>query len=156
MFSSKQLVATSTPQHPATSATETMRAIEWQGKRDMRVNEHRPKPKLTQPTDVIIQMTSSTICGSDLHLYHDEIPGVLKGDILGHEGVGIIGENIKVLKPGDRVAVSAVIACGTCEYCKQGLYSCCDTTNPSREMEDMYGECPATALPASLAILTSL
>jgi len=138
----KNPVATSTPQHPAVSATETMLAVEWQGKRDIVVNKKRPKPKITQPTDAIIELSATTICGSDLHLYHDEIPGIKRGDILGHEGVGIVrevGEKVGNLKPGDRVAISAVIACGSCDYCKQGLYSCCDTTNPSREMEEMYG-----------------
>ncbi|RUS21123.1 chaperonin 10-like protein [Endogone sp. FLAS-F59071] len=142
MFTTKNPVATTTPQHPATSASEIMRAVEWHGKRDIRLNEARPMPRLTQPTDAIVRMTSSTICGSDLHLYHEELSGMQKGDILGHEGVGIVtevGENVTSLKPGDRVVISAVISCGSCEYCQRGLFSCCDTTNPSKDMEEMYG-----------------
>jgi len=138
----KNPVATSTPQHPATSATEVMRAVEWHNKREIRVNPQRPMPKITHPTDVIVHITATTICGSDLHLYHNEIPGMVKGDIMGHEAVGVVnevGEHVTHIKPGDRVVISAVISCGTCDYCRKGHFSCCDTTNPSSEMEEMYG-----------------
>jgi len=119
-----------------------MRAVEFHGARDVRVNPKRPKPLVTEPTDVIVRLTCVTICGSDLHLYHNAVPGMEKGDILGHEGVGIVdsvGSSITKFKPGDRVVISAVIACGECEYCKQEMFSLCDRTNPSKEMEDMYG-----------------
>jgi len=119
-----------------------MRAVEFHGTKDIRVNSKRPKPLLTEPTDVILRMVCTTICGSDLHLYHNAIHGMEKGDILGHEGVGIVesvGTSITKFKPGDRVVVSAVIACGECEYCKMKMFSCCDRTNPSKEMEEMYG-----------------
>jgi len=119
----------------------TMKAVEWQGNKVVQVVD-RPRPMITDPTDCIVRVTSSTICGSDLHLYHHEIKGMQKGDVLGHEFMGIvdvIGPEVKNLKVGDRVVVSAVIACGSCEYCKNGLFTCCDTTNPSKEMETAYG-----------------
>jgi len=119
-----------------------MCAVEFHGTRDVRVNPNRPKPLVTEPTDVIVRMVCTTICGSDLHLYHNAVPGLEKGDILGHEGVGIVdsvGTSITKFKPGDRVVISAVIACGECEFCKKQEFSLCDRTNPSKDMEDMYG-----------------
>jgi threonine dehydrogenase-like Zn-dependent dehydrogenase len=97
---------------------------------------------ITEPGDAIIRVTSTTICGSDLHLYHHEFAGMEKGDIIGHEAMGIVtnvGENVKNLQKGDRVVISAVIACGQCYYCNLKRFSCCDITNPSKEMEALYG-----------------
>ena len=77
-----------------------------------------------------------------MHIYHSEFPSVKEGDVIGHEFMGIIedvGSEVSTLRVGDRVVVSAVISDGTCDYCKKGLFSCCDTTNPSKEMEEMYG-----------------
>jgi threonine dehydrogenase-like Zn-dependent dehydrogenase len=143
MFSStKQEAPTITTQKPAVSANDVMRAVEFRGSKEVCVNKDRPRPMVTEPTDAILRMTSSTICGSDLHLYHNEIPRMEKGDILGHEGVGIVesvGDKVTKFKIGDRVVISAVIACGECEYCKQKMFSCCDRTNPSKDMEEMYG-----------------
>jgi len=143
MFSSsKQPAPTVTTQKPAVSANLIMRAVEFRGTKEVEVNCNRPKPLVTEPTDAIVRITSTTICGSDLHLYHNEMPGMEKGDILGHEGVGIVestGEKVTKFKVGDRVVVSAIIACGECEYCEKKMFSCCDRTNPSKEMEEMYG-----------------
>jgi len=115
--------------------------VEWQGNKDVKIVE-RPKPMITEPQDCVVKITASTICGSDLHLYHNEFSGMHKGDILGHEFMGIIesvGSEVKNFKVGDRVVISAIIADGKCYYCQNQLFSCCDTTNPSKEMEQLYG-----------------
>ncbi|ELU38920.1 R,R-butanediol dehydrogenase [Rhizoctonia solani AG-1 IA] len=101
-----------------------------------------PIPDITQPDDVIVKVTGTTICGSDLHLYHGEIVALQKGDILGHELIGVVdrvGENAKNLKPGQQVVASFQIACGQCSYCKQKLSSMCDKTNNSSLQNAMYG-----------------
>jgi len=126
------------------SATESMMACQWNGKENVTVVQ-RPKPVLTEPLDAIIRITSTTVCGSDLHMYFDLVPGekpMQPGDILGHEGMGIVesvGPGVKDLHIGDRVVVSAVIACGQCDYCQKKEFSCCDRTNPSGQMEKLYG-----------------
>jgi threonine dehydrogenase-like Zn-dependent dehydrogenase len=118
-----------------------MYAAVYYGSKDIRV-ESVPRPLITDPGDAIIRITLSTICGSDLHFYNGAVPGMEKGDILGHECMGIVesvGSSCSKLKVGDRVVVSAVIADGTCFYCQSGLYSLCEVTNPSKEMEQLYG-----------------
>lgn len=95
-----------------TRPDEKMLALCWYGKRDVRVQEV-PAPAVTDPTDVVVKVTGTTICGSDLHLYHREIPQLQKGDILGHEWMGIVdevGSEVKTLKRGDRVVASFQIA----------------------------------------------
>ena len=112
-----------------------MRALCWHGKNDVRVDTV-PDPKIQEPTDVIIKITSTAICGSDLHLYDGFMMGMEKGDVLGHEPMGIVvevGSSVRKLKKGDRVVVPFVIACGHCFFCTKQLYSCCDTTNPDAE-----------------------
>lgn len=107
-----------------------MRAVTWQGKRKISV-ENVPAPKIQEPTDIIIRVTSSAICGSDLHLYEVMAPFMEKGDIMGHEPMGIVeevGSEVSHLKPGDRVVVSFNIACGKCWMCKQNLTSQCEVT----------------------------
>jgi len=126
---------------PLTDPSKTMIALEWHGDQDVRVVE-RPRVMITEPKDALVRVTTTTICGSDLHLYHKEFSGLYAGDILGHECMGIveqIGSEVKNVKVGDRVVVSAVICCGQCDYCKRGEVSLCDYTNPSKEMETMYG-----------------
>jgi len=121
--------------------TRKMLALQFRGKEKVRVGEV-PVPIVTDPGDVIVKVTATTICGSDLHLYHNMLPGMKDGDIIGHEAVGIvdeIGSDVKKFKKGDRVVISAVIACGKCDYCKRQEWSCCDTTNPSSVQEEMYG-----------------
>jgi len=118
-----------------------MLAVEWRGNREMKVVE-RPRPTITEPRDVIVRTTASTICGSDLHLYHAEFQGLEKGDILGHEAVGIveqIGPDVKNFKPGDKVVISAVISCGDCFYCNKGQMSLCLNTNPNPGLDEIYG-----------------
>ncbi len=101
-----------------------MKAVTWQGKRDVRVDEV-PDPEIVEPTDAVIRVTSTGICGSDLHLY--EILGAFldPGDILGHEPMGVVeevGGEVENLRPGDRVVVPFNISCGRCFYCERKLY----------------------------------
>jgi threonine dehydrogenase-like Zn-dependent dehydrogenase len=107
-----------------------MKALAWHGKRDVRVDSV-PDPRITDPTDVIVKVTSSGICGSDLHLY--EVLGAFldEGDVLGHEPMGLVeevGPQVTELRPGDRVVVPFNLSCGTCFMCGQGLHSQCETT----------------------------
>lgn len=107
-----------------------MRALTWHGKRDVRVDTH-PDPGIEQPTDAIISVTSSGICGSDLHLYEVLAPFLDEGDILGHEPMGVVeevGSEVTNLRPGDRVVIPFNISCGHCAPCATGLQSQCDTT----------------------------
>lgn len=107
-----------------------MKAVTWQGARNVQVKEV-PDPKILEPTDAIIKITSTAICGSDLHLYEVMTPFMEHDDILGHEPMGIVqevGSAVKNVKPGDRVVVPFNIACGTCYMCKQGLTTQCETT----------------------------
>jgi threonine dehydrogenase-like Zn-dependent dehydrogenase len=107
-----------------------MKAVTWHGKRDVRVDTV-PDPAIEEPTDVIVRITSSGICGSDLHLYEVLGPFMDQGDILGHEPMGIVeevGGEVTKLSAGDRVVVPFNISCGTCFMCGQGLHSQCETT----------------------------
>jgi len=118
-----------------------MQGVAWYGKHDVRV-EQRPVPTITDPEDIIIRVTSSAICGSDLHLYEGYMVGMQKGDLLGHEPMGIVeevGPAVQGLTKGDRVVVSFDLACSHCNSCKRGLYSSCDTTNSSQDEEALYG-----------------
>ena len=107
-----------------------MRALTWHGKRDVRVEEV-PDPRIEQPTDAVVRITSTAICGSDLHLYEVLGPYLHPGDILGHEPMGIVeevGSEVTHLKPGDRVVVPFNISCGSCWMCARGLFAQCETT----------------------------
>jgi threonine dehydrogenase-like Zn-dependent dehydrogenase len=119
-----------------------MKALTWQGKRDVRV-ENVPDPEILNPRDAIIRVTATAICGSDLHLYHGYIPTMESGDVLGHEFMGEVvevGRDVKNLKVGDRVIVPFTIACGRCFFCKKGMSSLCDNSNPNAAMADkLYG-----------------
>jgi threonine dehydrogenase-like Zn-dependent dehydrogenase len=123
-----------------------MRALCWYGKEDVRI-ETVPDPQILDPDDVIIEITSTAICGSDLHLYDGFVPTMKEGDVLGHEPMGVVvevGKNITKLKTGDRVVVPFTISCGQCFFCKKSLYSLCDNTNPNHEMaEKMMGHSPS-------------
>jgi threonine dehydrogenase-like Zn-dependent dehydrogenase len=126
---------------PDLDHSSTMKAVVWKGKENVKINTV-PRPLITDPGDVIIKVTATTICGSDLHLYDNSVTAMKKGDILGHEFMGIIidkGTDVKTLELGLRVVVSFSIACGTCEYCVRGQYTACDVTNPSKEQKDLYG-----------------
>ncbi|MGW6731690.1 zinc-dependent alcohol dehydrogenase [Streptomyces sp. NPDC055013] len=112
-----------------------MRAVTWQGKRDVRV-ESVPDPTIQEPTDAVIRITSTGLCGSDLHLYEVLTPFMTPGDILGHEPMGIVqevGAGVPDLQAGDRVVVPFQIACGDCWMCLTGLPTQCETTQVSGE-----------------------
>ena len=107
-----------------------MRAVTWQGKRDVRV-EDVPDPSIKEPTDAIVRITSSGLCGSDLHLYEVMTPYMTPGDVLGHEPMGYVeavGSAVTNLSPGDRVVIPFNISCGHCFMCDDGLFSQCETT----------------------------
>lgn len=107
-----------------------MRALTWQGKRSVTVEDVKD-PVILEPTDAVIRVTSTAICGSDLHLYELFAPFLEKGDILGHEPMGIVeevGSAVSTLQPGDRVVIPFVIACGECFMCSRGLNTQCETT----------------------------
>jgi threonine dehydrogenase-like Zn-dependent dehydrogenase len=129
-----------------------MKAVTYHGRRDVRVDSV-PDPGIEQPTDAIIRVTSSGICGSDLHLYEVMGPFMDEGDILGHEPMGIVeavGPEVSQIKPGDRVVVPFNISCGHCFMCGQGLYSQCETTQVRDQGKGaallgytkLYGEVP--------------
>ena len=119
-----------------------MKALVWHGKNDVRV-ERVPDPTILNPRDAIVRITTSAICGSDLHLLDGYIPTMQTGDILGHEFMGEVvevGSSNHKLTRGDRVVVPFTIACGNCYFCKHQLWSCCDNSNPSAGMaEKLYG-----------------
>jgi threonine dehydrogenase-like Zn-dependent dehydrogenase len=119
-----------------------MKAVCWEGTNDIRV-ERVPDPAILNPRDAIIRVTSTAICGSDLHLMDGFIPTMKAGDILGHEFMGEvmeIGDGVTTLKKGDRVVVPFPIACGQCYFCTHDLWSACDNSNPNAWMaEKLYG-----------------
>src|ERR1700722_3971747 len=119
---------------PPKSATEaattaTMKALVYQGPGNKAL-EDRPKPAITAPTDAVVRITRTTICGTDLHILKGVVPTCRPGRILGHEGVGVIdqvGTAVTAFKTGDRVLISCITSCGKCEYCRRGMYSHCTT-----------------------------
>jgi threonine dehydrogenase-like Zn-dependent dehydrogenase len=120
-----------------------MRALTWHGKHDVRM-ETVPDPQIVNPRDAIIKITSTAICGSDLHLYDSYIPTLHRGDILGHEFMGEVVEvgSGSTLQKGQRVVVPFVIACGKCFFCEKQQFSACDNSNPAEKAdmsEIMYG-----------------
>jgi threonine dehydrogenase-like Zn-dependent dehydrogenase len=119
-----------------------MRANCWMGRRKLEVREV-PDPKILNGRDAIVRITSTAICGSDLHIYDGFIPTMRKGDILGHEFMGEVvetGRAVSNLRPGDRVVVPFPIACGACGSCVRGLYACCENSNPNAAIaERMWG-----------------
>lgn len=123
-----------------------MKALCWYGKHDVRIDEV-PDPQIIAPTDAIIRITASGICGSDLHLYDGYVPTMEKGDVLGHEPMGIVtevGSAVKNLRPGDRVVVPFTISCGECFFCQKQLYSLCDNSNPNAHIaRKALGHSPA-------------
>jgi threonine dehydrogenase-like Zn-dependent dehydrogenase len=126
---------------------ESMRALVWHGKEDIRCDTVTD-PELEQPRDAIVKVTSCAICGSDLHLFHNFIPAMLPGDVMGHE---MMGEVVEVgpeakhkLKVGDRVVVPFTIICGECDQCKRGNFSVCQTTNRKKYLADkVFGHATA-------------
>ncbi|MFG2526596.1 zinc-dependent alcohol dehydrogenase [Streptomyces sp. NPDC048516] len=129
-----------------------MRALTWHGKRDVRIDTV-PDPKIVDPTDIIVRITSTGICGSDLHLYEVLGPYLDPGDILGHEPMGVVeevGPEVTAVSVGDRVVVPFNISCGTCWMCSQGLQSQCETTQVTERgmgaslfgFSKLYGQVP--------------
>jgi hypothetical protein len=129
-----------------------MRAVTWHGRRDVRVEEV-PDPTIQEPTDAIIRVTTTGLCGSDLHLYEVLGPFMGEGDVLGHEPMGIVeevGSEVSSISPGDRVVVPFQIACGSCFMCGQGLHTQCETTQVRDQgmgaalfgYTKLYGEVP--------------
>eukprot|EP01012_Entosiphon_sulcatum_P026790 TRINITY_DN3228_c1_g2_i1.p1 TRINITY_DN3228_c1_g2~~TRINITY_DN3228_c1_g2_i1.p1 ORF type:complete len:391 (-),score=49.30 TRINITY_DN3228_c1_g2_i1:93-1265(-) len=120
-----------------------MDALVWKSSKNVAV-EQVPKPKLEHSRDAIVRVTAATICGSDLHIYKGSMQGMKSGDILGHEAIGIIeelGSGLpEKLTLGQKVVISAMISCGSCEFCKRNEYSLCSETNPSVEQEKMLGK----------------
>jgi threonine dehydrogenase-like Zn-dependent dehydrogenase len=123
-----------------------MKALCWMDTREVRIDEV-PDPKILNSGDAIIRITSTAICGSDLHLYNGFIPTMEKGDVLGHEFMGEVvevGPSVRKLKVGDRVVVPFPIACGACTSCASGLFSVCENSNPNAWMaEKLWGHSPA-------------
>ena len=123
-----------------------MKAVCWHGSNDVRVDQV-PDPKILNPRDAIIKITSTAICGSDLHLYDGYIPTMKSGDILGHEFMGEVvelGPEVNNLKKGDRVVVPFTISCGNCFFCNRDLWSLCDNSNPNQWIaEKFYGHSPS-------------
>lgn len=129
-----------------------MKALTWQGKRQIEYTDV-PDPRIQEPTDVIIKVTSTAICGSDLHLYELLGPFMQAGDIVGHEPMGIVeevGSEVRNLQPGDRVVIPFTISCGHCWMCQRGLQSQCETTQVREQgkgaalfgYSKMYGQVP--------------
>jgi threonine dehydrogenase-like Zn-dependent dehydrogenase len=129
-----------------------VRALTWHGKRDVRV-ENVPDPGIREPEDVIVRITSSGVCGSDLHLYEVMTPYLNEGDVLGHESMGVVeeaGTEVTSVSTGDRVVVPFNISCGSCWMCSQGLHSQCETTQQREHgtgaalfgYSVLYGEVP--------------
>ncbi len=119
-----------------------MRAVCWYGNEDVRVKKV-PDPAILNPRDAIVKVSSTAICGSDLHLYDGVIPTMRRGDVLGHEFMGEVvevGPEVRTLHEGDRVVVPFAIACGQCFFCHHQLWSLCDNSNPNAWMlEKLYG-----------------
>jgi threonine dehydrogenase-like Zn-dependent dehydrogenase len=123
-----------------------MKAVCWFGKDDIRV-ENVPDPQIINPRDAVVKITSTAICGSDLHIFDGFIPTMEPGDILGHEFMGEVvevGREVNNLSVGDRVVVPFTISCGSCFFCQRQLWSLCDNSNPNAIMaEKLYGHSPA-------------
>src|SRR5215207_5849304 len=129
------------------SQGKTMRALVWHGKEDIRY-DRVSDPEIEHPRDAIVKITSCAICGSDLHLYHNFVPAMLPGDIIGHE---MMGEVVEVgsgvngrLKKGERVVVPFTIICGECDQCKRGNFSVCRRSNRNKALGDkVFGHATA-------------
>lgn len=123
-----------------------MKALVWHGKQDIRC-DNVPDPEIEDPKDAIIKVTSCAICGSDLHLFHNYIPAMMPGDVVGHEMMGEVvetGKEVTKLKKGDRVVIPFTINCDECEQCRRGNYSLCEKSNRNKAMADkLFGHATA-------------
>lgn len=115
-----------------------MKALVWHGKQDIRC-DNVPDPEIEDPRDAIIRVTSCAICGSDLHLFHNMIPAMMPGDVMGHEMMGVVeevGSEVTKLKKGDRIVVPFTINCDSCDQCRRGNFSLCENSNRKGELAD--------------------
>ncbi len=123
-------VALATQEKPPTLRTKTnttMKALVYEGP-GRKAFEERPMPKVMAPTDAVVRIVKTTICGTDLHILKGDVATCKPGRILGHEGVGVVdsvGAGVTAFRPGDRVLISCISACGRCEYCRKGMYKHC-------------------------------
>jgi S-(hydroxymethyl)glutathione dehydrogenase/alcohol dehydrogenase len=118
-----------------------MKATVYHGPKDVRIDD-KPKPSIEQPEDIILKVTSTAICGSDLHLYHGNVKGMEPGQRLGHEFAGVVedtGSAVEEVKTGDRVVIPFNISCGRCWFCRHQLWSQCDRSNPNGEVGAVFG-----------------
>src|SRR6195952_4470576 len=118
---------------PPKQGAFAMKAVVFHGIGDIRLDDV-DEPKISEPTDAIVKITTSAICGTDLHLVRGTMSGMVPGTILGHEAVGVVqevGSQVRGFRPGDRVIVTSTIGCGTCSYCRAGYYAQCDVANPN-------------------------
>jgi S-(hydroxymethyl)glutathione dehydrogenase / alcohol dehydrogenase len=118
-----------------------MRALVYHGPRNVQIDD-KPRPTIQHPQDVILRVTSTALCGSDLHLYHGTVQGMEPGQILGHEFMGIVeeaGPEVHEVKVGDKVVIPFNINCGHCWFCRHGLWSQCDRSNPKGEVGAAFG-----------------
>ncbi|GAA3736401.1 threonine dehydrogenase-like Zn-dependent dehydrogenase [Spinactinospora alkalitolerans] len=109
-----------------------MKAVVWRGVGDIRL-EDVAEPSISDPQDAVVQITTSALCGTDLHMVRGTLPGMQPGTVLGHEGVGVVtevGSQVRNFQPGDRVVIPSTIGCGTCSYCRAGYFAQCDNANP--------------------------
>lgn len=119
-----------------------MRAVVYHGRKDVSVEDVEP-PRVEARTDAVVRVTLAGVCGSDLHLYHYAVPTMGKDVVLGHEQVGVVeavGEGVRSVRVGDRVVVSGLVAEGECWYCRQGLFSQCQVTNPNTLQRTLHGQ----------------
>ncbi len=122
----------------AVTGAGTMRALCWHGVNDLRVNDV-PRPGVVNPHDVVLRVTASTACGSDLHFVDGYLPTMREGDVIGHEFMGEVAEvgpDVDSVEEGDRVVVPSFVGCGNCSYCRDDLWSLCDNTNPNPELQE--------------------
>src|SRR5688572_20638753 len=125
-----------------------MKALCWHGKKDIRYDTV-PDPRIEEPRDAIVKVTSCAICGSDLHLFDGFMPGMKSGDVMGHEFMGEVvevGAGNKRLKVGDRVVVPFTICCGECEQCMRGNFSVCERSNRNKELQSKLFGHPTAGL----------
>ncbi|KAI1709683.1 alcohol dehydrogenase groES-like domain-containing protein [Ditylenchus destructor] len=133
---------TVTPTKLLWDETKKMRCLVWKGKGDIEYVEH-PRPKITSPSDIILKVTATSICGSDLHLYKGTFLGMQEGHIPGHEFLGLVyevGSEVKTFKVGQRVIAAFCIACGECDNCNREEYTACERSNPTRTIGLAHGD----------------
>lgn len=110
-----------------------MKAVVFHGVGDIRLDDV-PDPQVQEPTDAVVRITASAICGTDLHFVRGAMPAMVPGTILGHEALGVVeevGADVRCLRQGDRVVIPSTIACGWCAYCRAGYFAQCGTANPN-------------------------